>query len=211
MRVSKSSLHDSTHCASCSGLITLCFVVKSNQTSLYDTILNPIHTWKFIIRVFEICSTFSLFHLNISLSVRPLGDLLLHLFSSSALPVAGTHRKTQMPPGVSLSSLCPSSCILSLCSLQRGACVLYVDLAHSMLLWKLVVGMQSNANPMLLCTVLSLCLPDVCRLSVTCWFVHCKGFSIYRSFFSLCVLPSSSFIPITVLITQQTQVKGKNN
>lgn len=53
MRVSKSSLHDSTHCASCSGLIMLCFVVKSNQTSLYDTILNPIHTWKFIIRVLK--------------------------------------------------------------------------------------------------------------------------------------------------------------
>lgn len=40
-RVSKSSLHDSTHCASCSGLIMFCFVVKSNQTSLYDTIFNP--------------------------------------------------------------------------------------------------------------------------------------------------------------------------
>lgn len=146
----------------------LCFVVKSNQTSLYDTTLNPVHTWKFIIRVFEICSLFSLFHLNISRSVCPLGDLLLHLCSSSALPVTGTHRKTQMPPGVLLSSLCPSSCILSLCSLQRGACVLYVDLAHSMLLWKLGVGRQFSANPMLLCTVLSLCLSDVCRLSVTC-------------------------------------------
>lgn len=146
----------------------LCFVVKSNQTSLYDTILNPVHTWKFIITVFEIYSIFPLFQLNSSCSVRPLGDLLLHLCPSSALPVTGTHRKTQMPPGVLLSSLCPSSCILSLCSLQRGACVLYVDLAHSMLLWKLGVGMQSSANPMLLCTVLSLCLSDVCRLSVMC-------------------------------------------
>lgn len=104
--------------------IVLCFVVKSNQTSLYDTILNPVHTWKFIITVFEIYSIFPLFQLNSSCSVRPLGDLLLHLCPSSALPVTGTHRKTQMSPGVLLSSLCPSSCILSLCSLQRGACVL---------------------------------------------------------------------------------------
>lgn len=145
---------------SCSGLIMLCFVVKSNQTSLHDTIFNPIHTWKFIIRVFEIRSTFSLLRLNISPPVQPLEHLLLHLCFSSALPVTWTHRKTQMPPSVSLTSLCPSSCILSLCPLC-GSCSQHATLEA----W---VGMQSNANHMLFCTVLSLCLSDVCRLSVMC-------------------------------------------
>lgn len=167
-RVSKSSLHGSICCASSSGLIILLLVFKCNQTSSYDTTFNPLHAGKFITRAFETQSNLSVPapHQYFTICKSPCGPTSPCVLILSSACDLKTHRKTQLPPGVSASSLCPSSCILSLCSRQHGSCVLYMDPCSQHATLEASVGMQSNANHMLVCTVLSLRLPDVCRLSV---------------------------------------------
>lgn len=130
MRVSRPKVHDGTHCGSCCGLIILPFVFKSNKTSLYDTNFSPLHAGKFIIRAFETHSNLSQLHINISLSVVP-----FRLISPFVLILSSAcDMNTQLPPGGSASSLCPSSSILSLCSLPMSS---MWTIVHSMLLWKL--------------------------------------------------------------------------